>query len=431
MIPRYTVSKIQKIWFAEYKFSLMLKIELLVLEVLSQKGIVPKDAYRRIRRNARFSIKGIEEREKKTHHDIVSFVLEVCSYLGEDARYFHWGLTSNDILDTSLALQLRQSLKIILNDLKELELRVRDKAKKYKYTLCVARTHGVHAEVYYLGLKFALFLDEILRSRSLLLYALKEISVGKLSGAVGTYAHLSPEVESFVLRKLGLRPAPITTQVIPRDRLSILFSAISILGSCLERFALEIRHLQRTEVSEVCEPFYRGQKGSSAMPHKRNPIICERICGLSRVLRGYLVSSLEDISLWHERDISHSSVERVILPDAFNLIDYLILKMIQIVEGLEIDTLRMRKNLRLTHERIFSQGLMLLLAKKGLTRQESYDIVQELSFKSIKKKESLKTLSKRDSRIKKLCSPQELEEVFSPPTYLKHVDTIYKRFNLV
>jgi len=429
VITRYTVDKIQKIWSQEYKLKLMLKIELLVLEALSREGKIPSQVLKRIKKKAKFNLENIQKIEQKTHHDIVAFVLEVCSYLGEDARYFHWGLTSNDLLDTSLGVQLKQSTFLILKDLDLLKKEVIKKATQYKHTLCVARTHGVHAEVYLLGLKFVVLLEELLRAESFIQKAYKEVSVGKISGAVGTYAYLNPQVENYVLKKLGLKPAGVTTQVISRTRISTLLFSFSLLAGILERFATEIRHLQRTEVGELFEPFYKGQKGSSSMPHKRNPIVCERICGMARLLRGYLITSLENISLWHERDISHSSTERVILPDATNLIDYMILKMTQIIKDLEVDTSRMLKNLGITRGMIFSQGLLLSLMEKGIPRPQAYDIVQEISFKC-KRKGSFEEEAKKHPFVKRLFTAKELKDIFSPSKYLKNVDSIYQRFRI-
>jgi len=430
MIKRYSVPEIEKIWSAEYKFNLMLKIELLVLEALCKEGRISKEVLKRIKKNAKFNLDGIKEREKTTHHDVVAFVLEVCSHLNKDSKYFHWGLTSNDVLDTSLCIQLKESLNLLLKHLEELALLVKSKAKKYKFTLCVGRTHGIHAEVYSLGLKFALFLDEIRRNQKFLKSVKEEISVGKISGAVGTYSHLPPSVEEYVLKKLGLKPASITTQVIPRDRFSYLLSCIAILASCFERFATEIRHLQRTEVREVFEPFYKGQKGSSAMPHKRNPILCERMCGLARLIRAYLEASLQNIVLWHERDISHSSVERVIFPDTFHLIIYMTQKMTEIVKDLEIDTKRMKENLKLNKGLIFSQRLMLALTEKGLKRQDSYDLVQELAFKVQRENKDFKNEVLNHPLIKKILKKKEIQKIFSPAEYLKNISKIYERLGI-
>ncbi len=430
MIKRYSIPEIEKIWSPEYKFNLMLKVELLVLEALCKESKIPLEILKRIKKNAKFNLEKIKEREKATHHDVVAFVLEVCSYLGQDSKYFHWGLTSNDVLDTSLCIQLKESLNLLLEYLEKLASVVRSKAKKYKFTLCVGRTHGIHAEVYSLGLKFALFLDEIRRSQKFLKSVKKEISVGKISGAVGTYSHLPPSVEEYVLKKLGLKPAYITTQVIPRDRFSYLLSCIAILASCFERFATEIRHLQRTEVSEVFEPFYKGQKGSSAMPHKRNPILCERMCGLARLLRSYLEAALQNIVLWHERDISHSSGERIIFPDTFHLIIYMTQKIMKIVKDLEIDTQKMKENLNLNKGLIFSQKLMLALTEKGLTRQDSYDLVQELAFKSLREDKDFKSKVLAHPLVKKLLKKKEIQRIFSPTEYLKNISKIYERLGI-
>jgi len=364
MIERYVLPEMKQIWSQENKFAKMLKIELLVVEAIFKTGQIPKKSYLNIKKKAKFDLVEIQKLEKKTKHDVVAFVNNVCEYLGKDGNYFHLGLTSNDILDTTLSLQLVEATSILLTDLQAFSAILETKAKKYKNTICVGRTHGVHAEPITFGLKFALWFDETQRNIRRLNDALDNIRVGKLSGAVGTYVHLGPEIEKYVCDKLGLVQSFASTQVIPRDRHAQYILTLALIGSFLEKIATEIRHLQKTEVLEVEEPFTKGQKGSSAMPHKRNPVTCERICGLSRLLKSYSQASLDNINLWHERDISHSSVERVILPDATMVLDYMLQKTSEVLDNLIVYPDNMISNLAKTNGLIFSQKVLLELVKK-------------------------------------------------------------------
>jgi adenylosuccinate lyase len=418
------------LWTDEHKFFLMLKIEILACEALAHQGKIPSAALSRIKKKATFNLKRILKREEKTHHDVVAFLWEVSSYLGEDARYLHIGLTSSDLLDTVLALQCSQALDLIIKGLKELRKGIGAKAMRYKDMVCVGRTHGVHAQPITMGFKFALWYDELERDIERLVRARKEILVGKLSGAVGTYANSSPEVEKYVLGRLGLRPCPIATQVIQRDSHAGVLLAIALAGASLEKFAQEIRHLQRTEVLEVEEPFGKGQTGSSAMPHKKNPVLCERICGLSRLLRTNALAALENCSLWHERDISHSSVERVILPDSTLLLDYMIHRFMYVVEGLKTYPEHMLANLVKTKGLIFSEGLLLGLMEKGMTRKKAYETVQRLAMKTWSSGVNLEDLALEDPVVRGFLSADQIREIFNIDWYLRHINMIFRRLGL-
>ncbi len=432
MINRYTRPEMAKIWSKENKFALMLEIELLALEAQSKiLKAVPEDVLPKVRGLARFDVKNIEEIEKRTNHDIVAFITDVTSHLGEYAQYFHKGLTSNDLLDTSFALQVKQATEIICSQIDRLLPVVKDKALKYKDVLCMGRTHGVHAEPITTGLKFALFYDELTRSKARIERAAGELAVGKLSGAVGNFVHNPPEIEEYVCGALGINPAPITTQVVPRDRHGEYISALALLGGCLERFAIEIRHLQRTEVLEWEEPFKKGQKGSSAMPHKRNPILCERITGIARMLRGNVVPAMENIALWHERDISHSSVERVIFPDTTILVDYALEKMIFIVKDMAVYKDNIMSNINKSFNLIYSQSLLGLIMDKGVERMKAYDMVQRNAMQAWKEKTDFKALVLKDRGITEIVSEDEIESVFSPDRFVKNIDAIYKRVGLL
>ncbi len=430
MIPRYAPQRMGRVWAEEYRFQKMLEVELLACEALSKLGKIPSAAYRRIRRRAQLNVANIARREGKTKHDVVAFLGELGSHLGKDARYLHLGLTSSDALDTATAVQLKQAADILLEDLENLRRVVASQARRYKNTLCIGRTHGVHAEPTTFGLKLAVSYAELSRAAGFLRDARNWVAVGKVSGAVGTYAHLSPAVERQICRKLGLRPAPISTQVVPRDGYAVFLCRVAILGGMLERLATEIRHLQRTEVLEAEEPFDEGQAGSSAMPHKRNPVSCERVTGLARLLRGYAACSLENIPLWHERDISHSSVERVILPDATCLLDFMLVEMIRIVGGMKVYPQRMRANLGLTRGLIFSETILLALMGKGLTRQAAYGIVQRHALAAWKGGASFLDRLASDPAIRKRLTLRELERCFDHERHLKHVNAIFKRVGL-
>ena len=430
MIERYCLPKMSGIWSDEFKFKTMLEIEILTLEALAKEKKVPQEAVRRIRKKARFNLKQIKKIEEKTQHDVVAFVTNVAQNIGSDAQYFHMGLTSSDILDTTLGVQLKAASDILDEDIKILLALLARKAKAYQDMVCIGRTHGVHAEPVTFGLKLALWFDEMRRNAQRLCLAKEEVAVGKISGAVGTFANVSPEVEDYVCYKLGLKPAKISTQIIQRDIYAVFMASLAIIGSSLEKFATEIRHLQRTEVLEVEEPFAKGQKGSSAMPHKRNPVICERICGMSRLLRGNAFAAMENISLWHERDISHSSVERLIIPDSTIALDYMLNKFIQVMEGLRVYPDHMLANLVRTHGLIFSQKVLLKLMEKGLSRTKAYDIVQKCAMKTWREGSAFKQNLLQDILVLKYLTQRDLDKIFDLDYYLRNVNKIFKRVGL-
>ncbi|MFA4888802.1 MAG: adenylosuccinate lyase [Candidatus Omnitrophota bacterium] len=430
MIERYSLPEMNNIWQEEFKFQTMLEIELLALEALSKQKIVPAQAVKRIRKKAKFNLKAIKKIEEKTQHDVVAFVNNVGSSIGKDAQYLHMGLTSSDVLDTTLGVQLVAASDILIEDLNVLLKSLAGKAKKYKDMACIGRTHGVHAEPTTFGLKLALMYDETRRNLARLKLAKEEIAVGKISGAVGTYSNIEPEIEAYICRKLGLKPANISTQIIQRDIYAVFMARLAIIGSSLEKFATEIRHLQRTEVLEAEEPFAKGQKGSSAMPHKRNPVICERICGLARLLRGNAIAAMENIALWHERDISHSSVERVIIPDSTLVLDYMLHKMIQVINGLVVYPENMLANLVKTRGLIFSQRVLLALMDKGLSRMKAYDLVQRAAMKSWKESTDFKKNLLQDKEVLRYLDKAALDKIFNLDYYLRNVNKIFRRVGL-
>jgi adenylosuccinate lyase len=426
MIERYSLPKMTNIWQEEFKFKTMLAIEIFALE--AQK--IPPAALQRIKKKAKFSLAEIKKIEAKTQHDVVAFVTNVAQNIGSDAKYLHSGLTSSDILDTTLGVQLAAASDILMADLNKLLKLLARKARTYKDMVCIGRTHGVHAEPTTFGLKLALMYDETRRNLERLKLAREEVAVGKISGAVGTFANVDPQVEAYVCRKLSLKPARISTQIIQRDVYAQYMATIAVIGSSLEKFATEIRHLQRTEVLEVEEPFAKGQKGSSAMPHKRNPVICERICGLSRLLRGNALASMENITLWHERDISHSSVERVIMPDSTLALDYMLNKFIEVIEGLSVYPDNMLTNLIKTKGLIFSQRVLLELMKKGLSRTKAYDLVQSCAMKTWKEGTQFKDNLLKESEVLKYLNQRELDQIFNLDYYLRYVNKIFRRLGL-
>lgn len=430
MIERYCLPKMSAIWKDDFKFKIMLDIELFVLEAYARKNKVPKDAVNRIKKKAKFDIGRIKKIEEKTQHDVIAFVTNVCENIGADAKYLHIGLTSSDLLDTALALQLKAATDILIGDLNKLAALLSKKAKKYKDMVCVARTHGVHAEPTTFGIKLALMYDEALRNLGRLKKSAAEVSTGKISGAVGTYSNIEPSVEEYACKKLGLRPAKISTQVISRDIHAQFLNTLALIGSSLEKFATEIRHLQRTEVLEAEEPFAKGQKGSSAMPHKRNPVICERVCGLARLLRGNALCGLENISLWHERDISHSSAERVIIPDSTLVLDYMLNKFIEVINGLIVYPDNMLNNLVKTKGLIFSQRLLLELMHKGLSRPKAYDLVQRCAMKAWKENAGFKGVLSQNKEVLRYLSKEELEKIFNLDYYLRNIDKIFRKVGL-
>jgi len=427
MIPRYTRPEMGKIWTDQRKFETWLEIELLVCEALSQLGEIPAEAVREIKEKASFDAHRVDEIEKVTKHDVLAFLTNVGESIGPLSRYLHYGLTSSDILDTSLALLLKEASDIILQDLQRLLKVLKEKAFQYKETLMIGRSHGVHAEPITFGLKMALWYDEMKRNLLRMGRAKEAISVGKISGAVGTFAHIRPFVEEFVCERLGLKPAPISTQVVQRDHHAEFFTTLAILASSIEKFSVELRHLQRTEVLEAEEFFSKGQKGSSAMPHKRNPISSENLSGLARLVRSYSFASLENIPLWHERDISHSSVERVIAPDATILIDYMLNRFSSLVENLIVYPENMKANLEKMGGLIYSEAVLLLLTKKGLSREEAYALVQRNAMRVWEKGQDFKTLLSQDGEIKQLLTQEELDATFDVRSHLKHVDDIFRR----
>ncbi len=430
MIERYSLPEMVGIWQDENKFRIMLEIEILACEAHSRLGRVPKEAAKRIRKKAKFNVKQISKIEAKTQHDIVAFVSNISQYIGSDAQYLHIGLTSSDLLDTTLDVQLKQASDILLADLDNLQKALAAAAKKYKDTVCIGRTHGGHAEPMTFGLKLALWFDETRRNIERMSQAKEAISYGKLSGAVGTYSNIDPQVETYICQKLGLKPVNVATQIIQRDIYAQYLSTLALIAASLEKFALEIRHLQRTEVLEAEEPFAKGQKGSSAMPHKRNPVVCERICGLARILRANALAGLENVALWHERDISHSSVERIILPDSTVLLDYMLHKFIAVVDGLLVYPENMLVNLLKTKGLIFSQRTLLALMAKGLSRPKAYDLVQRCAMLTWKGPKDFKANLLEDPQIKKLLTAKDLDRVFDLNFYLRHVDLIFRKVGL-
>ncbi len=430
MIERYSLPKMRSIWQEEFKFKTMLDIELFALEALAKLKEVPPQAVKRIRKKARFNLQQIKKIEEKTQHDVVAFVTNVAQYIGSDAQYLHLGLTSSDILDTTLGVQLKAASDILINDVNRLLKALAKQAKIYKDTACIGRTHGVHAEPTTFGLKLALWYDEMQRNLKRLELAKEEASVGKISGAVGTFANIDPRVESYICKKLGLKPVNISTQIIQRDIYAVFMARVAIIGSSLEKFATEIRHLQRTEVLEAEEPFAKGQKGSSAMPHKRNPVICERICGLSRLLRGNALAAMENIALWHERDISHSSVERVIIPDSTLALDYMLNKFIQVIEGLNVYPENMMANLIKTKGLIFSQRVLLNLMDSGMPRIKAYDIVQRSAMRTWKEGIDFKNSLMLESEVLKHLDEKKLDKIFDLNYYLRKVNVIYRKVGL-
>ena len=427
MIPRYTRPEMAKIWTEQRKFETWLEIELLVCEALSELGEIPSEAVKEIREKSKFDVQQINEIEKVTKHDMIAFLTNVGESIGPLSKYLHYGLTSSDILDTSLALLLKEASEIILQDIHRFLEVLKKKAFQHKETLMIGRSHGVHAEPITFGLKMALWYDEMKRNLIRMERAKEAVSVGKISGAVGTFAHIPPFVEEFVCRRLGLKPAPISTQIVQRDHHAEFFTTLAILASSIEKFSVELRHLQRTEVLEAEEFFSKGQKGSSAMPHKRNPISAENLSGLARLVRSYSIAAMENIPLWHERDISHSSVERVIAPDATLLIDYMLNRLTSIVENLIVYPENMKANLDKMGGLIFSEAILLLLTRKGLSREEAYGVVQRNAMKVWEKGDDFKTLLSQDEVIKRLFTAEELNAAFNVRSHLKHVEDIFRR----
>lgn len=416
-----------KIWNDESKYRNWLRVEIAVCEAWVELGQIPPEALEKIRERARFDVKRIDDLEKTLKHDVIAFLTAVAEHVGEESRYIHLGLTSSDVLDTAFALQLRDAATIVIDDIEKVIEVLKGLAFKHKYTPMVGRTHGIHAEPTTLGLVFALWYDEMRRNLERMERAREVISVGKISGAVGTFANVPPRVEERACEILGLKPERISTQIVQRDIHAEYFLTLSIIAATVEKIALQIRHFQRTEVLELEEPFTEGQKGSSAMPHKRNPILAENLCGLSRLIRSYAISALENVPLWHERDISHSSVERVIGPDATILIDFMLYRLKGLLEGLHIYPENMEKNLWLTRGLIFSEKVLLKLVEKGLSREEAYGLVQRNAMRAWREKEDFKGLLLEDNQLRNHLSSDEIEECFSVGHDLKNVDYIFDR----
>jgi adenylosuccinate lyase len=427
MIPRYSREVMARIWTEENKFASWLKVELAAMETMAECGLIPPEVPPRVAGRAKIDVARIQEIEAKTHHDVAAFVDQVAAGLGEDGRYFHFGLTSSDVLDTALGLRLTEAADVLLADLDELLAVLKDRAYAFKDQVMVGRTHGVHAEPITLGLKFALWYAEFQRQRARLARARETVAVGKISGAVGTFAHLPPECEAGVCRRLGLTSAAISTQVIQRDRHAEYFLTLALIGASVEKVALEIRHLQRTEVREAEERFAAGQKGSSAMPHKRNPVLSENLCGLARVLRGNALAALENVALWHERDISHSSVERVIAPDSTVLLDFMLARLTRVLKNLQVYPENMAANLKLTRGLVFSQSLLLALIDKGLSRDAAYRLVQGPAMQVWQEGGEFAQRVAADPEIGQHLTAAEVAAIFDLNRYFRHVDQIFAR----
>lgn len=430
MIERYTLAKMGDIWSEKHKMEIMLKIEILACEAMCKLDMIPKKSLEKIKRNAKFDIEEVKKLEEKTKHDVVAFINNVGQSLGAEARYLHMGLTSSDLLDTSLSVQCVEAVDLLIADVKKFLQILKVRAKKYKDSPCIARTHGVHAEPTTFGLKLAVWYDEMQRNCERMEQAREMIRYGKLSGAVGTYANIDPTVEEYVCQKLHLKPVNIATQIIQRDHHCQYVNTLALVGSTLDKIATEIRLLQETEVMEVEEPFFKGQIGSSAMPHKRNPVTCERISGLARLLRANAQAAFENISLWHERDISHSSVERVILPDSTIVLNYMFHKIIPIIDGLLVYPKNMIGNLAKTSGLIYSQRVLLELMKKGLTREAAYDIIQRCAMQVWQETSDFKDILCRDRQVRKYLKPSEIDICFDIKYYIRHADKIFKKVGI-
>lgn len=427
MIARYTREPMRQLWSDENRYATWMKVELAALATQAETGLVPKDAAAEIAAKARFDLTRIEEVEAVVKHDVIAFTTSVADAIGDLSRYFHYGLTSSDVLDTALSMLTRDALDLILQGVEHLSGVLKSQAFRYKDQVMIGRTHGIHAEPTTLGLKFALWYAEMERNRVRLQAAREGISVGKLSGAVGTFAHLPPSIEEGVCKRLGLKADPITTQVIQRDRHAEVLLTVALTGATIEKIATEIRHLQRTDVREVEEPFSKGQKGSSAMPHKRNPVGCENLTGLARLLRGYTIPALENVALWHERDISHSSTERVILPDATTLLDYSLHRLAGILEGLLVYPDAMARNLEKTRGLIYSQRTLLALTGEGLSREDAYTAVQDAAMRCWAGEGTFLDLVSAQPAVVARISKERLEKEFNTGNFLTHVDELFRR----
>lgn len=427
MISRYSRPEMSAIWTDEAKYGNWLRVEIAVCEAWADYGRIPKKSVRVIKERAGFDVERINELERELKHDVISFLTSVAEHVGEESRFIHLGLTSSDVLDTAFALQLRDASDLLIKDIESVLEVLKRQAFEHKDTVMIGRTHGIHAEPKTLGLVFALWYDEMKRNLERMKRAREVISVGKISGAVGTFANVPPEIEEDACRRLGLKPAPISTQIVQRDIHAEFFLTLAIIASTIEKISVEIRHFQRTEVLELEEPFTEGQKGSSAMPHKRNPVLSENLCGLSRLVRSYSISALENIPLWHERDISHSSVERVIGPDGTVLLDFMLNRLRHLLDGLQIYPENMEKNIWITRGLVFSQKVLLKLIEKGFSREEAYKLVQEKAMRTWKEKVDFKDLLLKDEVISGSLTSEEIEECFDVTADLKNIDRIYER----
>ncbi|MFP3393303.1 adenylosuccinate lyase [Brevibacillus sp. SIMBA_040] len=431
MIERYSRPEMRAIWTEENKFKAWLEVEILACEAWSKLGVIPEEDVKKLWEGASFDINRIYEIEEETRHDVVAFTRAVSETLGEEKKWVHYGLTSTDVVDTALSYLLRQANEILEKDIEDFITILADKAREHKDTVCMGRTHGVHAEPTTFGLKLALWHEEMKRNLARFQAAKKEVAFGKISGAVGTYANIDPFVEAYVCEKLGLSAAPISTQTLQRDRHAEYMATLALIATSLEKFATEIRGLQKSEMREVEEAFAKGQKGSSAMPHKRNPIGSENICGLARVIRGHMLTSYENVSLWHERDISHSSAERVILPDATQALNYMLRRFMNIVKNLTVFPENMKRNMDRTFGLIYSQQVMLKLIEKGMSREQAYDTVQPRAMQAWEEQRSFRAIVDEDATVSSTLTKEELDECFDYRYHLKHVDTIFKRLGLM
>jgi len=427
LIPRYSRAKMGAIWGPENRYRKWLDIEILACEAMARRGEIPEESLKNIRERADFDIGRIDEIERTAKHDVIAFLTSVTEKVGEDGRFIHMGLTSSDVLDTSLAVLLCEAADILLADIDALLEALRKKALAHRNTLMIGRSHGIHAEPITFGLKMAIWYAEMQRNRERMVRARETIAVGKISGAVGTFSFIDPSVEAHVCGKLGLKPAPVSSQIVQRDRHAEYFTTLAVIASSLDKFSQEVRHLQRTEVREAEEYFSPGQKGSSAMPHKRNPVLSENISGLSRLMRSYAVAALEDVALWHERDISHSSVERVIAPDATILLDFMLSRFTGLIDQLVVYPERMLENLRMTKGVIFSQMVLLKLIEKGISREDAYAIVQRNAMRSWREGSEFRELLLKDAEVLSRLSPEDLAAAFRVENFLRHVDFIFQR----
>lgn len=427
MISRYTFPRMGQVWSLTKKFDTWLEIEILACEAQAELGLIPKESAKRIRSQASYDLEEISTIEKKVRHDVVAFLTSLANHIGPDARYVHLGMTSSDVLDTTLAILMREAGQIIIEDLDALASSLKTKALEYKRTPILGRTHGIQAEPTSLGLKFLSWYVEVVRNRERMETAVDEISFGKISGAVGNYGNISPDVEKYVCEKLELQPEPVSTQIVQRDRHAYYLNVLAITAASIERFATEVRSLQRSEIGELEEPFRSGQKGSSAMPHKRNPIVCERMCGLARLVRTNALASLENIALWGERDISHSSSERVIIPDSTIMVDYMLGKFKDVVDNIAVHKERMLENISMSKGLVFSERVLLELVKKGLSREEAYEIVQRNATVALESGKNLRDVLLEDKELRDKLTTDELDACFDMEEHLKNVDRIFER----